>query len=151
MLYLETTGYNYSKRRCTDAVEWFIEKYLPRHKIDIIANHRGLARENVYGWCTVMDCNYRPREFEIELHNRINPVLYLLTLFHELWHVYQHFMGNLKDKHNKRLWRGIDHTETDYEDQPWEIEARQMEELLYNEYLGMNDFIYCFPNRLTNS
>jgi uncharacterized protein (DUF608 family) len=67
---------------------------------------------------------------------------YLQTLFHELWHVYQHVMGNLKDKHGKRLWRGIDYTETDYEDQPWEIEARQMEEQLYIEYLGLNDFVY---------
>jgi len=151
MLFLEMSGYNYSKRRCAAAVEWFIEKYLPRHKLKISIHHRGMCRDFVYGWCTVMDCNYRPREFEIELHNRMNSDLYLHTLFHELWHVYQHVMGNLKDKHNKRLWRGIDHTETDYEDQPWEVEARQMEELLYNEYLGVDDFIYSFSNRLTNS
>ena len=114
MLTLYTSGYNYSKRRCQDAVNWFIQKYLPKHKIEITVNHRGLAREGVYGWCTVMDCNYRPREFEIELHNQMNNDLYLQTLFHELWHVYQHVMGNLKDKHGKRLWRGIDHTETDF-------------------------------------
>ena len=151
MLYLETSGYNYSKRRCEDAVNWFIAKYLPKYKLDITVNHRGLMREGVYGWCTVMDSNSRPREFEIELHNKMNVDLYLQTLFHELWHVYQHVKGNLKDKYGKRLWRGTDHTETDYSDQPWEVEARQMEELLYNEYLGMNDFIYAFPNRLTHS
>ena len=151
MLYLETAGYNYSKRRCEDAVNWFVEKYLPRHKLEILVNHRGLAREGVYGWCTVMDSNSRPREFEIELHNKMHIDLYLQTLFHELWHVYQHVKGNLKDKHGKRLWKGIDHTETDYSDQPWELEAQQMEEFLYNEYLKMDDFVYCFPNRLTNS
>lgn len=113
-------------------------------------NHRGLAREGVYGWCTVMDSNSRPREFEIELHNQMHSDLYLHTLFHELWHVYQHVMGNLKDKHGKRLWRGIDHSQTDYSDQPWEIEAHQMEVQLYNEYLGLDDFIYSFPNRLTS-
>ena len=151
MLYLETTGYNYSKRRCEDAVNWFIAKYLPKYKLDITVNHRGLAREGVYGWCTVMDSNSRPREFEIELHNKMNVDLYLQTLFHELWHVYQHVKGNLKDKYGKRLWRGIDHTETDYSDQPWEVEARNMEEFLYNEYLEIDDFIYSFTNRLTNS
>ena len=149
MLTLYTSGYKYSKKRCTDAVEWFVAKYLPRHKIEINVNHRGLLREGVYGWCTVTDCDWRPREFEIELHNQMNSDHYLQTLFHELWHVYQHVMGNLKDKHGKRLWRGIDHTETDYSDQPWEIEARQMEEQLYIEYLGLNDFVYSFPNRLT--
>jgi len=151
MLYLETTGYNYSKRRCEDAVNWFIAKYLPKYKLDITVNHRGLMREGVYGWCTVMDSNSRPREFEIELHNKMNVDLYLQTLFHELWHVYQHVKGNLKDKYGKRLWRGIDHTETDYSDQPWEVEARNMEEFLYNEYLEIDDFIYSFTNRLTNS
>ena len=151
MLYLETSGYNYSKRRCEDAVNWFIAKYLPKYKLDITVNHRGLLREGVYGWCTVMDSNSRPREFEIELHNKMNVDLYLQTLFHELWHVYQHVKGNLKDKYGKRLWRGTDHTETDYSDQPWEVEARQMEEFLYNEYLEIDDFVYSFSNRLTNS
>jgi hypothetical protein len=93
MLTLYTSGYNYSKNRCTDAVEWFIERYLPRHKLEITVNHRGLAREGVYGWVSVTDCDWRPREFEIELHNRMNSDLYLQTLFHELWHVYQHVIG----------------------------------------------------------
>ena len=60
---------------------------------------------------------------------------YAHTLLHELWHVYQHVKGNLKDKRGKRLWKGIDHTETDYSDQPWEIEAQQMELKLFEEYL----------------
>ena len=135
MLTLYTSGYNYSKLRCEDAVNWFMAKYLPRHKIEIVVNHRGLLRENVFGWCSVMDCNYRPREFEIEVHNRLNPEDYLKTLFHELWHVYQHVMGNLKDRHGKRLWRGIDYSETDYSEQPWEIEAHSRELELYLEYL----------------
>lgn len=54
---------------------------------------------------------------------------------HELWHVYQHVKGALKDKYQKRLWKGIDYTNVDYEDQPWEIQAQQMEEILYLEYL----------------
>ena len=135
MLTLYTSGYSYSKRRCIDAVDWFIQKYLPRYKLEINVHHRGLIKEGVYGYCTVLDCNYRPRTFEIELHTKMNPDLYLQTLFHELWHVYQHVMGNLKDKHGKRLWKGIDYTETDYEDQPWEIEARMMEEVLYEYFL----------------
>ena len=90
MLYFETTGYNYSYKRCHDIVLWFVAKYLPRHKLDITINHRGLLREGVFGWCTVVDCDYRPRAFEIELHNRMDPIQYTQTLLHELWHVYQH-------------------------------------------------------------
>ena len=135
MLYLETTGYNYSRRRCEDIVIWFVAKYLPRHKIDIRVNHRGLKREGVLGWCSVIDSNSRPRDFEIELQNGMDISSYAETLLHELWHVYQHVKGNLKDKRGKRLWKGIDHTETDYSDQPWEIEALQMESKLLKEYL----------------
>ena len=45
--------------------------------------------------------------------------------------VFQHVKGHLRDKRGKRLWRGIDHTETDYSDQPWEMEALKMEDVLY--------------------
>ena len=61
MLYLETTGYNYSYKRCENIVMWFVGKYLPNHKLDITVNHRGLLCEGVYGWCSVEDCNVRSK------------------------------------------------------------------------------------------
>ena len=155
MLFLETTGYNYSQRRCEEVVMWFIAKYLPRHKLDITVNHRGLLREGVHGWCTVADSDSRPREFEIEIHNKLNVDDYTSTLLHELWHVYQHVRGDLKDKGSKRFWKGIDHSDTDYSDQPWETEAREMERKLYSCYLGLGPESFGrgtpFPNRLTRS
>jgi hypothetical protein len=135
MLTLYTSGYKYSKRRCEDVVSWFVKKHLPKHKIEIVVNHRGMLRDGVYGWVGVTDCDYRPRSFEIEMHNRLDIDHYTRTLLHELWHVYQHVTGALKDKHGKRHWRGIDFSQTDYEDQPWEHQAFQMEEVLFDEYL----------------
>ena len=134
MLYLETTGYNYSKQRCERIVNWFVNTYLPRYKITINVDHLGLMRQGVFGWMWASDCDYRPREFEIEIHNRMTPENYTKTLLHELWHVHQHVKGLLKDKHNKRLWKGIDHSETDYKNQPWEKQASTMEEYLYTQY-----------------
>ena len=134
MHYLETTGYNYSKVRCERIVKWFVSAYLPLYKISISVDHLGLIRQGVFGWMWASDCDYRPREFEIELHNRMSPENYTKTLLHELWHVYQHVKGLLKDKHNKRLWKGIDHSETDYKNQPWEKQASTMEEYLYTQY-----------------
>ena len=138
MVYLTYSGYNYSKKRCASIVNWFLDTYLPRHKIIVNVDHKGLLREGIFGWVWAADCDHRPRDFEIEIHNRLDPKLYTETLLHELWHVYQHVKGDLKDKHQKRLWKGIDHSETDYEDQPWEKEAHGMEEKLYREY---NSFI----------
>ena len=134
MHYLETTGYNYSKKRCERIVSWFVDAYLPRHKVIINIDHLGLIKQGVFGWMWAADCDYRPREFEIEIHNRMTPENYTKTLLHELWHVHQHVKGLLKDKHNKRLWKGIDHSETDYKNQPWEKQANTMEEYLFNRY-----------------
>ena len=89
----------------------------------------------MFGWVWATDCDHRPREFEMEIHNRLNPEDYTKTLLHELWHVYQHVPGDLKDKRQYRLWKGVDHSNTDYEDQPWEVEAHRMEDELYREYL----------------
>ena len=116
-------------------MNWFVDTYLPRHKVIINVDHIGLLRNSVFGWVWATDCDHRPREFEMEIHNRLNPEDYTKTLLHELWHVYQHVQGDLKDKRQYRLWKGVDHSNTDYEDQPWEVEALRMEDELYREYL----------------
>tara|TARA_B100000287_G_scaffold47988_1_gene42728 strand:- start:124 stop:549 length:426 start_codon:yes stop_codon:yes gene_type:complete len=134
MIYLTYSGYNYSKRRCESIVNWFVDTYLPNYKLFINVDHKGILREGVFGWAWVVPPDHRPREFEVEIHNRLTPEDYTSTLLHELWHVYQHVTGQLKDKYNKRLWKGIDHSETDYDDQPWEKEAHQMEKVLVKEY-----------------
>lgn len=135
MLFLEISGHKARRRRCESAVSWFVGKYFPKHKLDIRVHHRGLLREGVYGWISVEDCDYRPRAFLVELHNMLNLELYTKTLFHELQHMHQHIRGDLRDKGPKRLWRGIDCTEMDYDDLPWEIEAHLVEEPLYFMYL----------------
>jgi Zn-dependent peptidase ImmA (M78 family) len=60
---------------------------------------------------------------------------YTKTLLHELQHVLQHVRGDLKDKGQKRLWKGIDCSDLDYDEMPWEQEAHKLEEILYHEYL----------------
>ena len=143
MLYLETKGYNYSKRRCEQIVSWFVNEYLPRYKLIINIDHLGLLRQGVFGWVWTADCDHRPRDFEIEIHNRMNPENYTKTLLHELWHLYQHVQGTLRDKRGKRFWRGVDHSKTNYDDQPWEKEAYRMEKDLVDDY-----FIYLSDNQL---
>ena len=139
MLYLTYSGYNYSKRRCESIVNWFVDNYLPNYKLFVNIDHKGILREGVFGWAWVVPPDHRPREFEVEIHNRLSVEDYTSTLLHELWHVYQHTTGQLKDKYNKRYWKGIDHSETDYDDQPWEVEAHRMEKILYREYTSYSN------------
>jgi hypothetical protein len=110
----------------------------------------GLLREGVYGWINVEDCDYRPRAFLIELHNMMDLESYIKTLLHELQHMHQHIRGDLRDKGAKRLWRGLDCTNMDYENLPWEIEASIMESELYSMYLTVinNQEVESIENRL---
>lgn len=97
--------------------------------------HRGLLREGVYGYCSVQDLDSRPRNFLIELHTGLDVEDYIKTLLHELQHVLQHVRGDLRDKRGVRCWKGIKCSHLDYDDQPWEIEAHLMEQVLYLHYL----------------
>ena len=136
MLYLDITG-KARKRRCMKVVEWFTAKYMPNQHLDITVAHRGLKREHAQGFCTVMDCDHRPREFLIEMETTLKEQDYIIVLLHELWHVYQHVNGSLRDKRGVRHWKNVDSNTLAYKDQPWEHEAVQMEMKLYNCYMGL--------------
>ena len=96
-------------------MNWFVNEYLPRYKLFINVDHKGLLREGIFGWVWATDCDHRPREFEIELHNRMDVDHYTKTLLHELWHVYQHVKGKPQ----------------------CEEEAYKMENILLNNYLSL--------------
>ena len=135
MLYLETTGYGFSKKLCEDVVNWFVSKYLPRHKLEIEVLHRGMKRENAYGYCDVAGRHHNPREFLIELDTHMNKETYTKTLIHELYHVLQFCRGELKLKSSKRYYKGECMEDLEYYEQPHEIAARWNERILYQQYL----------------
>ena len=154
---IETTGYGYRKRICTDVATWFLSKFLPRHQIYVEIQHRGLKRENVFGWCDYTGESYRPREFLIELDTWMPEELYVKTLLHELVHLKQWVTGSLRAKRGKRYYDGTNVEELDYADQPHEIEAREQEITLYLEYMIEKNHVpveevgHYFPNRLLNA
>ena len=135
MIFLETTGYGYSKRLCKDVVCWFVSKHLPRHKLDITVLHRGMKREGAYGYCDVAGRHYNPREFLIELDTHMDKETYTKTLIHELYHVLQFCKGELKLKSSKRYYKGECMEDLEYYEQPHEISARWNERILYQQYL----------------
>jgi hypothetical protein len=140
MLYLDIQG-KASRRRCRDVVEWFKQKYIPNHHLDITVSHRGLKREAAIGFCSVTDCDHHPREFLIEMETTLSVDDYISTLLHELWHVYQHVKGTLRDKRGVRHWKDVDANHLSYDEQPWEQEAYKMEEILYKKYMEINEVL----------
>jgi hypothetical protein len=143
------SGYGYHKRICGDVASWFLNKFLPRHKIYVEIVHRGLKRECVYGYCNYTGESYRPREFLIELDTHMNRELYIKTLLHELVHLRQWVTGTLRTKRGKRYYNSINVEDIEYWDQPHEVIARREEILLYQEYMkSKKPTSRCFVNRL---
>ena len=135
MYCLDITGYGARKRRCEDAVAWFLTKYLPRHHIYIEMLHRGLRREQSYGYCSVSGTIYKPREFLIEIDPKLDIELYTKTIIHELVHLRQWVQGVLKERRGKMYYKDIKCEDLDYWEQPHEIEAHGLEESYYHDYL----------------
>jgi len=154
MSYITHSGYGYSKLLCEDVTTWFLNKFFPRHQIDVDIIHRGLKREGVYGYCDVAGEFYRPRHFIIELQTHMEEELYIKTLLHELVHLRQWVVGSLRMRRGKMCYGKECVEDIDYWYQPHEIEAREQEETLYLEYLfeknGWTDsqVAQFFPNRL---
>mgnify|MGYP001547694290 FL=1 len=136
MSYVFCSGYGYSKKLCENVTTWFLNEFFPRHKITIEIVHRGLKREQVVGYCDILDSGYRPRHFLIELQTHMDRESYVKTLLHELTHLAQWVRGSLKLKHGKMCYCQEPVENYDYEHQPHEIEAREEEERLYLWYLS---------------
>ena len=97
---------------------------------------------------------YRPRHFLIELQPYMSRELYIKILFHELTHLAQWVDGSLRFRHGKLCYSLEPVEKWDYEDQPHEIEARENEQILYDQYLSDNMGVtepqvsHWFANRL---
>ena len=135
MLFIDITGSKAPKRRCESIVSWFIGKYLPKHHITVEILHRGLRREQSYGYCSVSGDVYKPREFLIEIDPKLDIELYIKTLIHELIHLRQWCKGTLKERRGKMYYKDIKCEDLDYWELPHEIEAHQLEEIYYMDYL----------------
>ena len=59
---------------------------------------------------------------------------WMSTLAQELVHVKQFARKELTE--NLQYWKGNDHSDTDYWDQPWEKEARRLQKKMMIEYMS---------------
>lgn len=152
--YVEITGYGYSKRLCEDVVCWFLNEYLPRHKIQLEIIHRSLKREKMHGFCDCVEYHKKnPREFLISLNTYMEKELYIKTLLHELAHLRQWATGDLRVKKGKLFYKEVLVEDRGYWKQPHEVEAHELEEKLYYQYLQhvLNRKIVPFHTRQNTS
>ena len=98
---------------------------------------RGLKRHHGDAMMYWNDQEVKPKEFTIEMDSSIGIKTALITLAHEMIHIWQYVTGKMQDGADSTcFWEGIpyDLNEVEYEDHPWEIEAFSKEKDLYNEF-----------------
>tara|TARA_B100000614_G_C14338585_1_gene407853 strand:- start:98 stop:535 length:438 start_codon:yes stop_codon:yes gene_type:complete len=113
-------------------IDWFVARHIgKRYKLDFHVITRGLKRDNMYGEVGILDSVSRPRFFEITIHSGLSKWDYLVTLAHEMVHVKQRVLGEWKQTKNKNYWhKDIVPSTTQYDDEPWEIDARKWEKYI---------------------
>lgn len=89
-----------------------------------------------HGDCEVLEYNSqrKARTFKIRLRKKKSMKSLMKTLIHEMVHVKQYALGEMSQYHDR--WRdGEDYKDVPYHDLPWEVEARTLENLLYDKYV----------------
>ena len=104
-----------------------------------------------YGYCSVEDYNTRnqPREFLIEIHPGLGAPTILSVLAHEMVHVKQFLTGQTDENLGTWMGKKFNYDETNYWDQPWEIDAHGREIGLLTKFVESEmlwDVFYGFRN-----
>lgn len=110
--------------------------------LQITINIKNSNMEGALGYCLPRERNHLPRNFLIELYGKVNKKQLMQTLVHELVHVKQFAHNELKFYRMSSCSRWEDIVigeETDYWDQPWEVEARAFEKPLFDVWVLKNN------------
>lgn len=128
-----------SKSRLS-AINFFADKLLSNQMARHIAIEFKFTKKlECLGLTTIEGYNSKnkPREFLIEINSNQSEDEIIKTISHELVHVKQYCTGELNDKMS--VWRGQSvPDELEYHNQPWEIEAYFIGDMLYYDYIKEN-------------
>jgi hypothetical protein len=82
--------------------------------------------------------------YEVIIMMNHNKYSLLSTLAHEMVHVKQMTNNELEidHKNNTKMWKGVNHTNTPYDKQPWEIEAFKNEYKLAKKFISYKKIKY---------
>lgn len=128
MNYVNVMGATEWKRALVeDVVDFCITELMPRMRtLEIEVNIKNLKSEGVAGWCYEGEDN---RDFYIDVDKNLTGGELIETVCHEMVHVWQSATRKMKDlPFGRKMYMGKVYDETTaYEDEPWEIEAYDMQ------------------------
>lgn len=105
--------------------------------INLLIQNMNLSN-NTWGYCGIADIEEKkPRTFEILLNPHISKPKQIRTLAHEMVHLKQLALGQFMPyDNNEYKWNNniVTMTSEEYNDMPWETEAKSQEDYLIREY-----------------
>lgn len=118
------------------AIDFFADALLTKQlKKHIIIHVKFRKTMNCLGLTGVEDYNSsgKPREFIVEINRDQSQEEIIKTIAHEMIHVRQYAMGQLNEQGTQWCGKKLKR-ELEYHKQPWEIEAHDVSDILYEEY-----------------
>jgi hypothetical protein len=135
MNYICVIGSTKKKRALAEsAVTFCISELMPRMKtLDIELTLKNIKNQQFVGWCYEGDGN---RDFYIDVEKTLDDEEMVETVCHEMVHVWQGATRKMKDMtHGRKMYMGKVYDDTTaYEDEPWEIEAYEMQGELLEKF-----------------
>lgn len=129
------------RRHIKMAAEYYASKLMSRRMVESLHIKVVLKPNldgNADGICSFEDHDDGVRYFEIEIDKKNSERQVLINLAHEMVHVKQFALGEMKDGVTSAhtYWQGIQISEedNDYWDLPWEIEAHGREKGLFTRF-----------------
>ena len=128
-----------SKSELVSAKDYFAEILLSSRMLKFVNIEVKIVSGNApSGLCIIDEYNNqnKPRSFTIEINKNQSKMEILNAVAHEMVHVKQYVYGELNEQMSSWLGQKIDCDEVDYFEQPWEVEAYNLEAFLTVMYLS---------------
>lgn len=115
------------------------ERLLNKLSITLKINNKVTKKHKAWGLCYWTDNRHRPRKFVVIIDDTQSYANFIRTLIHELVHVKQYVVGDLKDfcsgaaKWKKRVYE-MNLEDPDDLNAPWEKEAYRVSQDMYIKY-----------------
>lgn len=128
-----------SKTELVSAKDFFAEILLSSQMLNFVNIEVKIVSGNApSGLCIIDEYNNqnKPRSFTIEINKNQSKLEILNAVAHEMVHVKQYVYGELNEQMSSWLGQKIDCDEVNYFEQPWEVEAYNLEAFLTVMYLS---------------
>lgn len=135
MKFINVHGGSKSQRHLVQAaIEWYMEKYLPKiRNIDIDVELKRFINDD-NGYCVQID----EREYNLEINNKAPIAEFITTVMHEMIHVKQYVKNEVYDTPTGAIqWksRSYNPENLDYWEHPWEKEAHKYDEAIAYDFM----------------